>query len=60
MHYRIYVLDRLGSFVDVVDELCDGDAEALMAAEARCGNVPAVQVWQQGRFVGKIEGRRPA
>ena len=54
MHYRFYVLDRVGAFVDVADALCADDDEARRHAEDRLGRAPAIQVWQRGRFVGQI------
>ena len=60
MHYRFYIVDRLGSFVDVADAHCANDDEARQEAQARLGGAPGIQVWQQARFVGSIDGRLAA
>lgn len=60
MHYRFYIVDRVGSFVDVADALCADDEAARRAAQARLGGASGIQIWQQGRFVGSIDGRLAA
>lgn len=60
MHYRFYKLDRLGAFVDVADALCANDDVARLEAERQLGRAPAIQVWQQGRFVGQVDRRLAA
>ena len=60
MHYRFYILDRAGAFVDVADALCASDDAACLAAEVQLGRAPAVQVWQQARFIGQLERRQAA
>ena len=60
MHYRFYIVDRVGSFVDVADAHCANDDEARREAEARLGYAPGIQVWQQARFVASIESRLAA
>jgi hypothetical protein len=60
MHYRFYILDQLGAFVDVADALCPNDDAACLAAQRQLGSAPAIQVWQQARFIGQIERRQAA
>ena len=60
MHYRFYLLDRVGAFVDVADALCADDDTARVEAERQLGRAPAIEVWQQGRFVAQVERRLAA
>ena len=60
MHYRFYILDHAGAFFDVADALCDDDEAARRTAELKLGRAPAIQVWQQGRFIGRVERRQAA
>ena len=60
MHYRLYILDDVGGFVDVADVLCPSDDAACLAAERQLGQAPAIEVWQQGRFIGQVERRQAA
>lgn len=57
MHYRFYLLDRVGAFIDVADALCADDHAARVEAERRLGGAPAIEVWQQGRFVTQVDRR---
>lgn len=60
MHYRFYLLDRVGAFVDVAEALCVDDHAARLEAERRLGPAPAIEVWQQGRFVTQVDRRLAA
>lgn len=60
MHYRFYILDQTGAFFDVADALCDNDDAACQAAERQLGRAPAIQVWQRGRFIGRVERHQTA
>lgn len=60
MHYRFYILDEVGGFVDVADVHCPSDEAARRAAERQLGQAPAIEVWQQVRFVGRVERRQAA
>lgn len=60
MHYRFYILDQAGAFFDVADALCANDDAAREAAELKLGRAPAIQVWQQGRFIARVERRQAA
>jgi hypothetical protein len=59
MPYRFYILDRTGGYMDVVEALCAGDEEALRSAR-EVGRGTAIEVWQQGRFVSKLDRRAAA
>ena len=61
-YYRAYLIGSSGEFLDVAEHLC---ADDLAAVSAVCGNLGygrAVEVWQQGRFVQRLDraAGRPA
>ena len=58
--YRFYSIGTCGGFVDVVEVLCASDTDALTEVGGRgCGG-RSIEVWQQGRFVSRIERRAAA
>ena len=58
--YRFYFVGTCGGFVDVVELLCASDEDALSDANERCRCNRSVEVWQQGRFVSRIDRRAAA
>jgi hypothetical protein len=56
-HYRAYVIGSDGHFIKAVDIDCPDDKAATEQAKLLVeGN--AVELWQRGRIIGQIDGKR--
>ena len=53
--YRLYAVGRCGGFVDVIEDLFAEDEDAVAKARGCLGYRRAIEVWQQSRFVSRIE-----
>lgn len=53
-HYRVYRLDPAGHITQGENYQFTADAEAMAFAEGFCADAPAVEVWQNARFVGRF------
>jgi len=60
-HYRCYILNAVDSIVSVDSVEADEDALALSLAAGllreRYNSFAAIEVWQQKKLVGKIQGK---
>jgi hypothetical protein len=53
--YRLYNLSRDGHFTDIHDVNLEDDRAAVAAAEDRLGNAYAIDVFNDGRRVARVE-----
>jgi hypothetical protein len=53
-YYRIYLLSEDDRIDDVREAHCTSDEEAIAAARGLIGDYPAVEIWTNGRLVGRF------
>jgi hypothetical protein len=53
-HYRFFVSRVDGGYARLIEATCDSDAHAMQVA-GRLPTATPVDVWEGGRFVGRIE-----